>query len=76
MLNGELEELAPVPVYDDTGRTVIEKTEKVDVLQETTKYSEKGGYGRSVDGFRAYPIADALLKPFVTGGASGELLRL
>ena len=68
-------ELAPVPVVDDTGRTVIEKTEKVDVLQETTKYSDKGGSNRNTDGMRAYPIADGLVSWWVNSGSVGELKR-
>ena len=67
--------LAPDPTYDDSGRTITAKTEKVDVLMEQTQFSDKGGSGRNVDGFRAYPIADGLLKPFVAGGSVHELLR-
>ena len=69
-------ELAPVPEYDDSGRTVTEKTEKVDVLMESTKFSEKGGTGRNVDGMRAYPVADGMLSHYVTGGSVQELLRM
>jgi hypothetical protein len=68
-------ELAPVPVVDDTGRTVTQKQEKVDVLSESTTYSDKGGTGRNQDGMRTYPIADGLLSNYVTGGAVHELLR-
>ena len=75
MLTAGLTTLAPDPTYDDTGRTVTSKTEKVDVLMEQTQYSEKGGSGRNVDAFRAYPMGDNLLKPFVSGGAVRELLR-
>jgi hypothetical protein len=68
-------ELAPPPTYDDSGRTITQKSEKVDVLSESTSFSEKGGSGRNVDGYRAYPIADGLLSNYVTGGSVHTLLR-
>ena len=68
-------ELAPVPEYDDSGRTVTGKTEKVDVLMEQTQFSDKGGSGRNVDGMRAYPIADGLLSWWTESGSSSELKR-
>lgn len=54
-------ELAPDPTVDDTGGKVIEKTEKVGPLEETTKYSE----ATSIQRFRPYPMADILLKGLV-----------
>lgn len=54
-------ELAPDPNVDDTGVQVVEKTEKVGPLEETTKY-QVGGQQRP---FRPYPAADVLLRGLV-----------
>jgi hypothetical protein len=74
MLNAGLTELAPVPLVDDTGRVVTEATDKVDVLVQTRRYSDKGS-ASSVGSARSYPIADGLLSHYVTGGAVRDLLR-
>jgi len=59
------------PEYDASNRPVIEKTEKVDVLLETTKFSDK----ISPATFRTYPMADNMLKNLVTGGGQFDLMR-
>lgn len=61
--------LAPDPDVDDTGVQVVEKTEKVGPLEETTKY-QVGGQQRP---FRPYPAADMLLRGLVVSG--GRVIR-
>jgi hypothetical protein len=61
--------LFPNPAYDDTNRPVLEKTEKVDVLMESTRYAD----GSKPQTWRKYPLADNLIS-FLLGGGS-ELLR-
>lgn len=49
---------------------VVEKSERVDVISETTKYAEASGRDRP-----AFPAVDQLVAEFVTGkaGASGSM---
>ena len=51
------------PVVDDTGRIVIEKSEKVGPLEETTKYAEGGSVDQLI---KPYPAADRLMKQYLT----------
>jgi hypothetical protein len=53
--------LAPDPVMDETGRSLQSKTEKVGPILESTVYSES----TSVQMFKPYPAADALLRPYL-----------
>lgn len=59
------------PEYDDTGRVVIEKTDKVDVLVETRKFSDR----TQPVTWRKYPIADNLLKHLIESGSVSTMLR-
>lgn len=61
--------LLPDPVYDDSGRLVASKSEKVGPISETVTYIT----GTGVVIFRAYPAADALLKPWLK--SSSGLVR-
>lgn len=54
-------ELAPDPTVDDAGVQVVEKTEKVGPLEETTKYQVGGKQAQ----FRPYPAADVLMRGLV-----------
>lgn len=61
--------LAPDPEYDDSGRFVEEKTEKVGPITESTRYSQGGGPTT----FRKYPRVDKLLRFLLVSG--NDLLR-
>lgn len=63
-------ELAPDLAVDDTGGRVVEKTEKVGPLEETTKYSE----ATAIQRFRPYPAADILLRGLVVD-TSNQVIR-
>ena len=65
-------ELAIVPELDDTGRTVVSKREKVDVLEEETTYSS----GSSLRTIQPIPEADRLIRRWLIGrGIRGLTLR-
>ena len=57
-------ELAIVPELDETGRTVVSKREKVDVLEESTQYSG----GSSLRTIQPIPEADRLIRKWLRGG--------
>lgn len=63
--------LTPTPVYDDTGREIKSKFEKVDVLEERTVYQD--GKPRA---FRKYPAADLVLRRWLNRGAFGLTVRI
>lgn len=62
-----------VPETDSSRRDIVEKTDKVDVLTETRKFSGSNTPPRT---WLKYPIADGLIKHLVSGGAVSELARL
>ena len=62
--------LAPTPVVDDTGREVISKREKVDVLEESTQYRDI-----STAKFRKFPRAELVLRRWLRRGVAGLTLR-
>lgn len=59
--------LAPDPEYDESGRTVTETKEKVGPITEEKKYAD---YGTGIQ-WRAYPSADALMRPLLNPAAVG-----
>ncbi len=63
--------LFPNPEYDDTGRVLIESTDKVDVLVETRKYSDKSNPVT----FKKFLMADNLLTHITISGSTTPLLR-
>ncbi len=65
-------DLDPDPTYETTGRLVVEKREKVDVLEEETKYSSGGALVRRVNR-KAEGWLSRWLK---SGSGAGELLRV
>ena len=67
---GALAVLAPTPVVDDTGREVIQKTEKVDVLSESTSYRNI-----STAKFKKFPRAELVLRRWLRRGIAGLTLR-
>ena len=64
--------LAPTPQFDDTGREIKSKFEKVDVLEERTVYQD----GFPVRSFRPYPRAELVIKRWLNRGASGLTVRI
>jgi hypothetical protein len=62
--------LAPTPVIDETGRTVISKREKVDVLEESTQYRDV-----ATPKFRKYPRAELVLRRWLKRATAGLTLR-
>lgn len=62
--------LAPDPTYDATGGKLIEKTEKVDVIETTVKFSEGVPISQP-----KYPSADGLLKRAGLVESGGEIRR-
>lgn len=62
--------LMPDPTYDDTGKAVTRKREKVGPIETDTTY-EDGGAASNI--LRAYPTADRLLEEYVTSG--GGVMR-
>jgi len=72
LLTSEMTELSIVPELDDTGRTVVSKSEKVDVLAESTTYSS----GSSLRTIQPIPEADRLIRRWLVGrGIRGLTLR-
>lgn len=63
--------LAPTPEFDDTGRDIISKREKVDVLEESTQYRDKG-----VSKFRKYPRAELVIRRWLRRAAGGLTVRV
>ena len=63
--------LAPTPVVDETGGTVIRKREKVDVLEEETVYSDR----QNPRIRRAYPRAQLVIRRWIKAGVGGLTLR-
>lgn len=63
--------LFPNPEFDDTNRSVVAKTDKVDVLTETRQYSDR----KNPSTWRSFPLADNLISYLVVGGSQTELLR-
>ncbi len=63
--------LAPTPVVDDTGREVISKREKVDVLEESTQYRDV-----STPKFRKYPRAELVLRRWLRRVTAGLTVRV
>lgn len=61
--------LLPDPTTDETGKSVISKTEEVGPLKESTTYSAGG----TVRVFKPYPAADALMRPLLK--SSGRVIR-
>ena len=64
-------ELAITPELDATGRTVISKREKVDVLEEATTYSA----GSQLRTIQPIPEADRLIRNWIRRGTAGLTLR-
>ena len=64
-------ELAITPELDATGRTVIAKREKVDVLEEATTYSS----GPTLRTIQPIPEADRLIRSWQRLGTSSLTLR-
>ncbi len=62
--------LAPTPVTDDTGREVLSKSEKVDVLEESTTYRDI-----STAKFKKFPRAELVLRRWLRRGVAGLTLR-
>jgi hypothetical protein len=62
-------ELMPDPATDATGRIVVEKTEKVGPIEETTRYS---GFATLEVALGVYPGAEIMMRPLFggTGGVS------
>lgn len=60
--------LAPDPVYDESGRTVLETKEKVGPITEEKKYDDYAGIGIE---WRVYPSADAYMRPLLNPAAVG-----
>lgn len=66
-------EISIIPELDSTGRTVTSKREKVDVLEEETKYSE----GSSLRTIQPIPEADRLIRRWLRGrGVRGLTVRI
>lgn len=63
--------LAPTPVVDDTGREVTSKTEKVDVLSESTTYRDI-----STKRFKAYPRAELVIRRWLRRGSRALTARI
>lgn len=63
--------LAPTPVVDDTGREVISKREKVDVLEESTQYRDI-----STSRFKAFPRAELVLRRWLRRGSRALTARI
>ncbi len=53
--------LLPDPEYDASGRVVVSKREKVGPIEESAAYLNSSG----IVLFKAYPAADALLRPWL-----------
>lgn len=49
--------LAPTPTVDETGRTVLQKRERVDVLEESTTYRD-----RATPAFKRFPRAELVIR--------------
>ena len=64
--------LAPTPVFDDTGREIISKREKVDVLEESTQYKSSSGPRR----FRPYPRAELVIRRWLRRATGGLTVRV
>jgi len=64
--------LAPTPQFDDTGREIISKREKVDVLEESTQYKSTTGAKR----FKPYPRAELVIKRWLRRAAGGLTVRV
>lgn len=62
--------LMPDPEYDDTGKAVIGKKEKVGPIETDLKFEEGGSMSNMI---RAYPAADRLLTDYVRAG--GRVIR-
>lgn len=60
--------LAPDPEYDESGRTVSETKEKVGPIEEQKKYLDTGN---GIE-WRAYPSADARMRPLLNVAATGS----
>lgn len=63
--------LAPTPVVDDTGGTVIKKREKVDVLEEETTYSDR----QNPRTLRSYPRAQLVIRRWLKAAIGGLYVR-
>lgn len=63
--------LAPTPQFDDTGRQIKSKFEKVDVLEERTVYRDAGPVK-----FKPYPRAELVIKRWLKRGAFGLTVRI
>lgn len=66
-------DLSPDPVYDETGRTVTSKREKVGPIETEVAYNFNGTFAIT----RSYPQADRLLRTLIAGGSSmgGRVFR-
>jgi len=62
--------LMPDPTYDDTGKAVVRKKEKVGPIETDTQYEEGGAASNII---RVYPAADRLLSEYITPG--GGVIR-
>ncbi len=58
------------PEVDASGRTVVEKTEKVGPIEESTRYEEGAALSQLI---KPYPAADRLLQDFVS--PAGRVVR-
>lgn len=63
-----IQPLAPDPVVDESGHTVLESKEKVGPIEETKKYADYSSDGIV---WRVYPSADAYMRPLLNAGAVG-----
>ncbi len=60
--------LMPDPEIDDSGKTIVEKSEQVGPIIESIKFSEGGAVEYTI---RPYPEADKLLAPLLKGSGGG-----
>jgi hypothetical protein len=65
--------LAPTPVFDETGREIVSKREKVDVLEEATQYKPGSSGPRK---FRPYPRAELVIRRWLRRAAGGLTVRI
>ncbi len=64
--------LAPTPVFDDTGREIISKREKVDVLEESTQYKSGSGPRK----FKPFPRAELVIRRWLRRAVGGLTVRV
>ncbi len=65
--------LAPTPQFDDTGNQIVMKREKVDVLEEETKYKETSSGPRR---FKPFPRAELVIRRWLRRAFGGLTVRV